>query len=156
MKYPIARVLGIGFLVATTGCIQTFNEYTINPDGSGKVNHRSIVHPMNFQDLSPPDPEKQAASAVKTLLNESSGVDVWKDVQVRITADQGIELSGTAYFPDLTKLKLNDGGGVKTAGSDLRFFSEGGTLSVQIGEEEPEEKPFETQALSVEELHEKA
>ena len=35
-------------LTLTTGCIETKQDYTLNPDGSGKVTVASIFQPMNF------------------------------------------------------------------------------------------------------------
>lgn len=108
--FGLAAVLAAAALIV--GCIESKQDYSLNPDGSGKV-----VFEMKIMDMSnmmqagdpnqaPPDPMIAAKQQAKRILDESQGVDVWSDVEVGRTDDGRIRFKGTAYFKDLGKLKF--------------------------------------------------
>jgi hypothetical protein len=101
------------FLVpAAAGCHQLREEYTLNPDGSGKVELRRLA-PMAMTMAGAPkelDPEAEARKAARTLVEKSRGVAAWKDVGWEVRPDGRILVTGTAYFPDLAKLELQESG----------------------------------------------
>ncbi len=104
-----AAVLALA--LAAAGCLDLDQEFTLNPDGSGKVVLRSVAPPVSF-DLTGKDtsPEKTMQKAVREELEKSEGVDAWKDVSASLRDDGKIEFKATAYFKDISKLKLKSGG----------------------------------------------
>ena len=63
--------------LAIAGCIEEKSEYTINPDGSGKVVHEYILVPSSFNMMAgqTTDPESQLKENVRQTLEDSVGVD---------------------------------------------------------------------------------
>jgi len=105
----LAAILGLGLTLA--GCFDLDQEFTLNPDGSGKVVLRSIFPPVSF-DLTDktPAPEKAMMKAVREELEKSEGVDAWKDVSAVLRDDGKVEMRATAYFRDFSQLKLHNQG----------------------------------------------
>ncbi len=98
----------VACMLSTVGCIELEQEYTINPDGSGKVVVHWIGAPFDFG----PDkaPEAKAKSILKDEITKSEGVDAWKDVSCTARDDGKFEFKATAYFKDFSKLKLHNTG----------------------------------------------
>jgi hypothetical protein len=90
-----------------TGCFETTQEYTLNPDGSGKVVHESTFQRLN---LSPggdqADPAEALRDAIRDVLKDAKGVDAWRDVTFKKLDDGRMYFRGTAYFKDLSKLEI--------------------------------------------------
>jgi len=86
-----------------TGCFETKQEFTLNPDGSGKV-----VHESSFQNITlsggNTNAEKQLKAAVTEVITRTKGVDAWRDVSFKLLDDGRIHFKGTAYFKDLSAL----------------------------------------------------
>lgn len=107
-KNPFLRCLNLIAAVAApfllTGCFETKQEFTINPDGSGKV-----VHECSFQDLqlngNEPD-EDSLKAAVAKVISGSKGVEAWRDVSFKLLDDGRLFFKGTAYFTNLNTLKI--------------------------------------------------
>lgn len=91
------------------GCIETKQDYTLNPDGSGKVLVEITMPQMPFG-LVPPDqqqdPDLAAKQFVKGILDGSEGVDAWSDVRYEKANDGRTKFLGTAYFKDYSALKF--------------------------------------------------
>jgi hypothetical protein len=112
-------VLAVGALcLLLTGCIQSEQVFTLNPDGSGKV-AMTLVMPLNpFEGVmegGPPGAKKQTLAEKKRLfvdklLRGAKGVDAWKDVSAEFTREGLLKFQGTAYFKDLSQLKVEMGG----------------------------------------------
>ncbi len=126
-----SRILLIIGFATIVGCIETKDEFTVNPDGSGKVIHELTFPAMNleagFQTMGggapgemgggkppsemaggkPSDPNAQLKNSVREILSKSSGVDAWKDVSYKITDDGRMYFKGTAYFPDINSLSIH-------------------------------------------------
>lgn len=106
--FVVASLVALAALIG--GCIETKQDYTLNPDGSGKVVFEVTVgeSPLNMmgQEGDKPDPEVQARRMVKSLIDGSQGVDAWADVKYARTDDGRTRVSGTAYFKDFAKLKF--------------------------------------------------
>lgn len=112
MRNLIRGILIFGISVFLSGCFETKEEYILNPDSSGKVVYSATFSPMSFNlGGEKTGPETQMKDAVRGILEKSSGIDVWKDVSYKLTDDGKISFKGTAYFSDLSKLKLKVGGG---------------------------------------------
>ncbi len=91
----------------TGGCIQIEEEFSINPDGTGKVKYVSETN-YAFTLNSDNETEKEKALAtVRDILEKSKGVSAWKDVSYKIMGEDRIKFTGTAYFKDISKLKID-------------------------------------------------
>jgi len=140
MRERIAKILkksaGILLLVAVTsilGCIEEKSEYTINPDGSGKVT-------LDLKSSSPVDasytepgatPQEQIKPPIEKILIHSKGIDTWKDISFELTDEGSIHFTGTAYFTDINKLVIH-GGGLDTI-SKLQFStSTSGQITLEL------------------------
>ena len=126
--------------VLAAGCIQTKDEYVLNPDGSGKVRHEAVMQPMNlnFTDEKA-DPEKQARQLVGKELSDAVGVNAWKDVAFERMDDGKVRFQGTAYFPDVAKVRFHNGGFKQSMLKPSWTKNVKGQLVLQLegGEKEP-------------------
>ena len=108
------RSVGIKFLASILlfagGCFETEEDYVLNPDGSGKVVFKSVFQTVNIMGDEEEGSEEEMKSAVTKILEESSGVDAWKDVTFKRTDDGRISFKGTAYFKNISKLDVKAGG----------------------------------------------
>jgi hypothetical protein len=101
----IAACLSLTILL--TGCFDTKEEYTINPDGSGKVVHECTFQHMNLNiGDQATDPQDALRDAIREVLKESKGVEAWRDVTFKQADNQRMYFRGTAYFKDLSKLEI--------------------------------------------------
>jgi len=137
--------------VVVTGCLETKDDFTVNPDGSGKVVHELTLQPMNLGALGgggglnmggaeqpggqTPDPLVEMKKSVKGILDQSEGVDTWKDVFYERTPDGRTYFKGTAYFSDINDLTL--GTGQMSADMGLRFSRDAsGRIVIEIKDDE--------------------
>ena len=98
---------GLGLLLLTGGCFDTKEDFTLNPDGSGKVVHECTFQAMNFNAGNEnEDPGKALTNAVRQVLEQAHGVEAWRDVTFKTLDDGRIYFRGTAYFKDLSKLDI--------------------------------------------------
>lgn len=104
----LKRCIIIGSLTVLgllSGCFETKQEFTLNPDGSGKV-----IHEVKFQALdvtgNKQSSEKQMKAAVSEILTKSKGVDAWRDVTYELLDDGRIAFKGTAYFRNLSTFEI--------------------------------------------------
>ena len=115
--WKLAAVVGLAMLAV--GCFETKQDCSINPDGSGKVIYEITMQDMSAmmgamsgaaaQGATPPEPDIKPT--VRQILDQSGGVDAWKDVSFSKADDGRIKFKGTAYFPSIEKLKFHQGGG---------------------------------------------
>jgi hypothetical protein len=98
----LIALAAFGFL---TGCFETKQEFTLNPDGSGKVVHESQFQAMNLSG-NKAGAEKQLRAAVGEIITKSKGVDAWRDVSYELLDDGRISFKGTAYFRNLSALNI--------------------------------------------------
>jgi hypothetical protein len=103
----IAAFAGLGLLLLTSGCFDTSEDFTINPDGSGKVIHECTFQTIELGDQKQ-DPEEALRSAVREVLAQSKGVEAWRDVSFKTLDDGRLFFRGTAYFKDLSKLEIHN------------------------------------------------
>lgn len=96
-------------LVTIGGCIDLEQEFTLNPDGSGKARIHSVFAPTDFMG-SEKDPEVLARKAARDEVEKAEGVDAWKDVSWKLQDDGRILFQGTAYFRDASKVKFHHQG----------------------------------------------
>ena len=118
-------------VVLLAGCLEVKQDYTLNPDCSGKVIVDLLAQemPINVGQADAPDPEVLAKQTVRRMLDGADGVDAWADVAYNRTDDGRTHFKGTAYFKDLSKLKLSIAG---LMGATLSKDDKGG-LTLLIG-----------------------
>src|SRR5690242_7314608 len=103
MKRLARPLLLIAAALALTACLEGKQTVTINPDGSGKMLVDSL--------LEVPAGEKSDALSVArkmatALVTQTSGVDAWKDMTLEAAPDGRAHVVATAYFPDISRLKM--------------------------------------------------
>lgn len=102
------------FGVFLAGCLESTEQYTLNPDGSGKVTVEATVTNMaamlGLDDESggKKDSKEEVKKFVREMMESSSGVDAWKDITCRTAGDDKIYFKGTAYFSDFNALDIDD------------------------------------------------
>ncbi len=115
------------------GCFEGKGDLTLNPDGSGKVTgeitfileapwtgpKRTTTNP-NAPPETPKTPDELTREAVLLILQRSSGIDAWKDVSFEQAAGNRVRFKGTAYFRDLSKVRISP-----DSKSRLSFGSDG-------------------------------
>jgi hypothetical protein len=161
----LSQVLLIIGFATIVGCIETKDEFTVNPDGSGKVIHELTFPAMNPEaglqtigggaspevgkgkppsvkvGVKPSDPNAQLKNSVREMLSKSSGVDAWKDVSYKTTDDGKMHFKGTAYFPDINSLNIHS----PNIGSGMMRLSltrnESGEITIEIKGQEQAAAP---------------
>lgn len=91
-----------------TGCYDTKQEITLNPDGTGKIEIESVflqIDPFLIKEAERAA-LKNVTNLVKSLIDQSEGVEAWRDVAFRQREDGKGYFRGTAYFQSLSRLKL--------------------------------------------------
>jgi hypothetical protein len=142
MKRKIA-FLSAALALTVAGCLDLDNEFTLNPDGSGKVKIKCVSAPMSFNLTEKKSPEETMKSQVRETLEQSTGVDAWSDVSASIRDDGKTVFSAVAYFRDIEQLKLHVMGASSPI-SDLVFRKEAnGAVSVEVKREQKEAKAAE-------------
>jgi len=104
MKRILALLL-VACSLALVGCYEAKQAFTLNGDGSGKFTLDLVFQTMSFGS-DKKDPEKALKQAVKDFLSKTKGVEAWKDVSYSTRDDGRIHLVATGYFPDLSKVEL--------------------------------------------------
>ena len=141
----MTKMFRAGLIILTvclfSGCFESDQEFTLNPDGSGKVIHEVLFQPVDLSmgDGSQ-DPQKELKKAVKGILNDSSGVDTWKDVSISRTEDGKLLFKGTAYFSDISKLNLKLGEVEQTGTNPVWKKTPSGDMVLELREEDEKEE----------------
>ncbi len=116
MKSSAFTPFGFGWtLVAAilfSGCFESEDVYTLNPDGSGKVEREIRFEPAEwvFFDERFRDPDRVLRNAVRDELRKARGIEVWRDVEYRWTEDERIYLRATGYFRELSEVRFHNAG----------------------------------------------
>ena len=134
-KFFIWLCLGTGCLLLNS-CFEVEQEFTLNPDGTGKVVLDSVF--QNFAlDGNSDQSEESLKRSIGTLIKDSEGVETWKDISYSWTDDGRIRFKGTAYFSDISELKFPNLGILQFAWTK---DGDDGKLTVDFNESE-EGKP---------------
>jgi hypothetical protein len=128
--------------LALAGCLDEDNEFTLNPDGSGKVKIKCVAAPVSFDIGEKKTPDELLKKDVRETLENSEGVDAWADVVAGVRDDGKMSFVGTAYFKDVEHLKLKVMG-ITSSGPELTVRKEKGALIVQLQGDNKEAKPAE-------------
>jgi len=136
-------------LVLAAGCVESTYVWTLNPEGSGKVEveARLQVAPDVFgrgRDRFRKAPEEIAKEAAREVLKESEGVAAWTDVSSGIAEDGRVLFRGTAYFSDLAGVKIDgDPFPASTFKPSLSEDADGMlTVGIDLGDRLKEDIPF--------------
>ena len=137
MNKFVKGILIVGIMVFFSGCYETKQTFFLNPDSSGKVILEAKYQPVNISFTGEEtDPEAQMEDSVRDILEKSSGIDAWKNVDYKLTDDGKIWFKGIAYFPDVSNLKFHNLGTMNiefTKGLD-------GTMVLEMKEQKEEKK----------------
>jgi hypothetical protein len=108
MKKTFPSVLACLPLLLLAGCFDTKEEFTLNPDGSGKVTVESVCAPFQMDMTGEKKtPEQKLQAAIKNIFDNTKGVAAWRNVTYKQQDDGRIWFKGTAYFEDLNKVQFN-------------------------------------------------
>jgi hypothetical protein len=139
-KQLLFYLSALSLLAVGTGCVESSSDYTINPDGSGKVIYHAKFQSLNLSmGGEEPAPHKQAREAVKAMVEESQGIAAWSDVTYQALDDGRIQISGTAFFPNVNQVGIKTGAS-DNEGSEITFVSDdaGGYTLTYGGKESAE------------------
>jgi hypothetical protein len=152
----------IGSLVVLTGCFQMDQTFTINPDGSGKVvydvtmaapNENAI---MGMLGMNPPAQKSRAGKPntgiagqamgkemAKNILENSKGIETWKEVSIEQTKEGKTHFRGTAYFRDVSQVQISDSQGPGVSRSERITFTKGaaGEMIIEFQQEGKSQTP---------------
>jgi hypothetical protein len=150
---PVPRVLGaVLAVVLLSGCLESKDVFILNPDGSGKVVHEATIQPVNLNiNIETSAPDDEIKKTVRAELEKSEGVDAWRDVEWKRLNDGRAWFRGTAYFPDITKLKLHNGGFSSPSGKAIWTRDVSGKLTLELEQQKKQPAATEPVKLSVEE-----
>lgn len=89
-----------------SACIETKQTYIVNPDLSGKVDVESYIQPLQFGMEEDQNNDALMKNSVKKIIENSKGIEIWKNISYTMQDDGRILFKGTAYYKDITKLEL--------------------------------------------------
>jgi hypothetical protein len=101
----LTGVICLGALPLVTGCFETKDEFTLNPDGSGKVTHECSFQQINLGGDNEAT-EESLNEAIGKVITEAKGVEAWRDVSYKLLDDGRLYFKGTAYFTNLNTLDI--------------------------------------------------
>ncbi len=103
---PVARVLMLAVAaLVLPSCLECKEAVMVNPDGSGKATIDLLV---NVPAASGAPPAAAIGKQVATrILATAQGVEAWKDITIDVASDGRSHVVATAYFPDISKFKLD-------------------------------------------------
>ena len=147
MKKFLPCVLACFSLLFLTGCFDTKEDFTINPDGSGKVTIESVFAPfqLDMGDDDKKTPDQKLQSAIKDVLDNAKGVAAWRDVSYKQQDDGRVWFKGTAYFADLSKVEFQN---LAAMNFTLQKTNGGLVLESQMNKKDDQEKPAAPVKLS--------
>jgi hypothetical protein len=149
MRALATVLITFGAMVLATGCFEGKGEFTFNPDGTGK-----IVGDVTFRPVAPwtgpkkippkagattpttppavpakpaKTPEEEMKDVVGQIVKKSAGIEAWKDVSFERLSDGRIHFQGTAYFKDLSKVRI-----YPDDTSGISFGSDGGSALMLV------------------------
>lgn len=98
-------VLAVACLFAC-GCVEGDLNYTLNPDGSGKVQIDVVTAPTPVIDGKDQEPDEMARKMVTNQISRARGVTGWSDVRGAFIKDGRFRFRATAYFKSLDDLQI--------------------------------------------------
>jgi hypothetical protein len=170
--WAVGVILAASALAA--GCFEGKADLALNPDGTGKIvgeltfplespwtgpkrptpaksstSAASAASPAPEQETK--TPEEQMKEVVYSILKRSSGIDAWKDVSFELVGANRVRLKGTAYFRDLSKVRIYP----QASRTGIGFGSDGGNgmmLVLHRPEDAADTRPRSGRELPAEEV----
>ncbi|MBN1898816.1 MAG: hypothetical protein JW827_08575 [Spirochaetes bacterium] len=136
MKKYFQTLIIFASILILFSCMETKQDYTLNPDGSGKVIFQARFQPMKLGMGKDKDPAEEMKRSVSDILQKSEGVTTWEDVSYELTDDGRIHFKGTAFFKDINKLKFHNLSMIK---AEFKKSPKGGMVLVIKGDEKKKE-----------------
>jgi len=144
MRKIFRSILTVTFIVLLSSCLETTDEFILNPDGSGKVVHEAVFKPIDLGMSTDSDPEAKLKSKIRDELEKAEGVEVWSDVDFEQLEGDKIYFKGTAYFKDITKLKFHNSGTSISIANKIVFNNDNGNFTLELqgksGDKDDEEE----------------
>ena len=108
-------LLAAAAILLLSGCFEMDEEVTLNPDGSGKMTVEAVFQDinLNLSGETEQDPQEKLQSTISQLVEQSKGIDAWKEVSYRVQDDGRIYFKGTGYFKDINAVDLHNLGVVE-------------------------------------------
>lgn len=108
MKFMNAIWLSLAALWVAS-CYETNLDYDINADGSGRVvvEVRSASMMGQLGNLGTGD-KAGPQTLARDIIKKASGIDTWKDIELKTLEDGKSYFKGTAYFKDITAVKFKE------------------------------------------------
>lgn len=148
MHTTLRSLLSLAIVLFLSGCLKTTRNFTINPDGSGKVTiEATMTRPdflMGTEEKSKKQRQDELLDRVGEIIAGSEGVDVWKDVSFKDLGEGKIFFKGTAYFPDFNTVRFKG-----LSNTNFHLAMEGGNMWITITDES--ESTSESTEAAVEE-----
>lgn len=101
-----AAAVSLGLAGLLTGCFETKQEFTLNPDGSGKVVHECTFQKLSLGRDNDADADEALQEAVGKIILEAKGVEAWRDISYQQRDDGRFHFKGTAYFTNLNAFEI--------------------------------------------------
>lgn len=116
----MSRILGrtvlvVATILAVAGCYEIETEITLNPDGSGKARIDAVFPPAAraTRGAKKVSDEQMIKSTIVDLIENSEGVEAWRDVSYEFNEAGRIRFRGTAYFKHISHFRLHNLGVVE-------------------------------------------
>lgn len=143
----LTAVIAVAAATVLSGCFDTKDDFTLNPDGSGKLIHESSFQTMN---LGGENENTDAAlkEAIAKVIEQAKGVEAWRDVTYKRLDDGRLHFKGTAYFKNLSLLDLPNQTMLEF---DWKKSADGGVLTLRTnkGSSEKESDGFRMEKKKV-------
>ena len=94
-------------MLLLSSCYETEQDITLNPDGTGKMTHECSFQKVNLTNDDDTS-EEALQSAIAKIIKDTEGVEAWNDVSFKRLDDGRMWFRGTAYFKDLSKVKIKN------------------------------------------------
>lgn len=146
----VRRMLLMALAVCLTGCLNVDETYHINPDGTGKVIHSSVLTELKLNPGQAEDTDRRAKRLVREELVKTKGVEVWADVSYSLLDDNRVLFKGTAYFTDIAEVSFHNGGTKVSIVNDLSLSAENGQMVLEIQSRKSEGDDVVAEAVPVE------
>jgi len=154
-KVMRALAMCAALAIMLPGCLKEKREATLNADGSGRVVYEAHLPLMDMSGggTGKEDTARQARKEAAKILENSDGVDAWKDVSFEVDKDGLLAFKGTAYFRDLNKLSLH---GSTNTNMRLAWRAEGDGAQLELVTRDDKKPHAEPAKLSDAEIAQRA
>ena len=98
---------------------------------------------MNMMGDEDEDPKEKAKKAAASIVSDTEGIEMWKDVSYKLLEDGRTYFKGTGYFKNVAKIKFENLGDAKVI---LKKTTKGSlVLDVEMGDKDDEDDEEKTE-----------